>query len=455
LAEINDYKNEKVFFSGIGGVSMSSLALILKNNGFSVYGSDRESSAVTDKLTANGITVFLTQAAENVSGAGLIVRTAAVSDDNPEIVRARELNIPVMERSVLLGQIMKSYAERVNIAGTHGKTTTTSMAALILMYAGLKPTVTVGGEFDKIGGNLLIGENDWFVCEACEYVESFLDFFPTASIILNIEEDHLDYYRDIGHIKSAFRKFAEKTEKLIVANGDDANVTDVLKDNEKTVFFGLKNTHGIKYTAKNIIYSKSTTEYDLYCDSVFLAKITLKAAGGHNVSNSLGAATLALELGIDISYIKAGLFDFTGAKRRMEYIGETAENIQVYDDYAHHPTEIKTTVAALKQKKPKRVVMLFQPHTYTRTKAFKNEFKEALSLADKVYVADIYAAREKDPGDIHARDLTDGLPNAEYIGELSAAAEKIAKELKAGDIFVTVGAGDVYKAGQMPVCRKD
>jgi UDP-N-acetylmuramate--alanine ligase len=446
LMDIKDFKQKKVFFSGIGGVSMSSLSMILKNNGYNVLGSDRSTSSITDNLTENGIKVIIGQKKENISDIGLVVRTAAVSDDNPEILQAKELGIPVMERSTLLGQVMREYKERINIAGTHGKTTTTSMMGLVLIYAGVAPTITVGGDFAKIGGNLLIGKNDYFVCEACEYVESFLEFYPSASIILNVEEDHLDYYRDITHIKSAFEKFISKTEKIVVANGDDQNIVDIVSNvkDKNIVLFGIDNG---KYRAKNIEFSKSITNYDLYCYNVFVGKITLKVAGMHNVLNSLAVGALALELGIDISYIKSGLFDFTGAKRRMEYIGEH-RGIQIYDDYAHHPTEIKTTILSLRQKTSGRIVALFQPHTYSRTKSLKNEFIDVLKGFDKLFVSDIYAAREKDLGEIHSKDIICKLKNATYIENLDEAPQIIEKELQKGDIFVTIGAGDVFKIGE-------
>lgn len=427
---------------------MSSLALILNNNGFSVYGSDRSESENTKRLIEKGIPVIIGQRAENITDdIGLVVRTAAVSMDSEEMKKAAEKNIPVMERCTLLGLIMKAYEKRFNISGTHGKTTTTSMVALILMHAGVKPTITVGGDFSEIGGNLLIGEKDYFVCEACEYVESFLEFFPSDTVILNIEEDHLDYYRDIEHIKSAFYKFAEKTERLVVINGDDPNATDVasmLKD-KKVVSFGINNG---KYTAKNIKPERLITEYDLYCDNVFLAKITLKVSGMHNVLNSLAASALCLENGIDISYVKSALFDFGGADRRMQYKGDY-NGADVYDDYAHHPTEIKTTILSARQKCPKRVVLLFQPHTYTRTVAFKDEFINVLSEADLVYIADIYAAREKNPGNVSSESIAVGIKNSVYAGSLENAYKLVKNELKKGDMFITVGAGDVCKVAEM------
>lgn len=445
VAELEIYKNKKVFFSGIGGVSMSSLALILKDNGFLVCGSDRAENANVKKLKDKGINIIIGQTAENITDdIGLVVRTAAVSTESDEMKKAEALGIPIMERCTLLGYVMKAYKNRFNICGTHGKTTTTSMVALILIQAGLDPTVTVGGDFKKIGGNLRIGSMNYFVCEACEYVESFLEFYPSDTLILNVEEDHLDYYKDINHIKSAFRKFAQKTEHLIVANGDSQNVIDAVKDLPNVVFFGLENG---KYTAKNIKTERLTTQYDLYCDGVFLAHITLKVAGLHNVVDSLGACALCLENGIDISYIKSALFDFGGADRRMEYKG-TFMGADIYDDYAHHPTEIETTVKSARQKCPKRIVALFQPHTYTRTKAFKDDFKRVLSLMDKVYIADIYAAREKNPGNISSRDIADGLNNAVYVGSLENALLMIENELKEGDMFITIGAGDVYKVGE-------
>ena len=444
--DIKNFKQKKVFFSGIGGVSMSSLAMILRHNGYQVLGSDRNLSETADKLMKSGIQVIIGQKKENISDVGIVVRTAAVADDNPEIIAAKEKKIPVMERSTLLGQVMREYAERINISGTHGKTTTTAMMGIVLIYAGLAPTITVGGEFSKIGGNLLIGENDFFVCEACEYVESFLQFYPTSSIVLNIEADHLDYYRDIEHIKSAFRKFIEKTEKLVVANGDDPNILDVISDTEdqNIVLFGIENG---KYRAKNIEYLKSITNYDLYCDNVFLGKITLKVAGKHNVLNSLAVSALSLELGIDISYVKSALFDFTGTKRRMEYLGDYGD-IPVYDDYAHHPTEIETTISSLRQKTTGRIVAIFQPHTYSRTKSLKKEFIKTLSKFDKLFILDIYSAREKDLGEIHSKDLLPALNNATYIGSSENAAAVIERELKKGDIFVTVGAGDVNIIGE-------
>lgn len=445
--DLNCYKNKKIFFSGIGGVSMSSLAIILKNNGFSVMGSDRAQSSNTDKLLKCGIDVKIGQIAENITNdIGLIVRTAAVSMDNPEILKGVALGIDIMERSTLLGLVMKDYLNRVNVCGTHGKTTTTSMLALAFIYAGLEPTVTVGGDFKKIGGNLKLGKKDYFICEACEYVESFLEFFPSISVFLNIEADHLDYYKDLEHIKSAFKKFADKTQSMIIANGDDKNVCDVMKklENKKVVFFGLKNG---KYIAKNIKYDRHTTQYDLFVDEVFTAKITLKVAGEHNVYNSLSVCAVCMENGIDIENAKSALFDFEGADRRMQFKGNV-NGADIYDDYAHHPTEIRTTIQSVKQKHPKRFIALFQPHTYTRTKALKKEFIEVLGDIEKLYIADIYAAREKDPGDISSKDLCENLKNAVYAGSLENAYNEISKELKEGDIFVTIGAGNVYMVGE-------
>lgn len=441
---LGNLKNKKVFFSGIGGVSMNALAIILKEAGYEVYGSDRATSQITDRLVQKGIPVFIGQKAENVEGMGLVVRTAAVPLDSPEIVRANELSIPVMERSTLLGLIMKNYRERINICGTHGKTTTTSMTALALMKAKLEPTVTVGGDFAQIGGNLLLGKNDYFVCEACEYVESFLEFFPSAVILLNIEEDHLDYYRDIGHIRSAFQKFLDKADGIVVANADDENVMMLDYSKKRAVFFGLENGD---YQAKNVKFHADCTEYEVFFQGEALTKIVLSVPGMHNVLNSLAVFALCRELGVDLAAVTLALREFGGTKRRMEWKG-MYRGVPVYDDYAHHPTEIATTVASIRQKQPKRLVMLFQPHTYTRTKALKADFIDVLKTADVLYVADIYAAREKDTGEIHSRDLTEAIPGARYVGALSDAVTALRKELSEGDIFVTVGAGDVYRAGE-------
>ena len=438
-------QNRKVFFSGIGGVSMNALAILLKENGYDVLGSDRAASAVTDRLIEKDIPVFIGQKAENITeDIGLLVRTAAVPLDAPEVIRANELSIPVMERSTLLGIVMKNYKERINICGTHGKTTTTSMTALALMKAGKQPTVTVGGDFPRIDGNLLLGKKDYFVCEACEYVESFLEFFPSATILLNIEEDHLDYYRDIDHICSAFQKFTDKTEHIVVANGDDENVRRLSFSNCKAVFFGINEGD---YLAKNINLSFDKTEYDAYYHGEKIAHVVLKVAGRHNVLNSLSVLALMHELGVEMAPVLEAFSEFLGTKRRMEYKGEF-KGVPVYDDYAHHPTEIVTTISSIRQKQPKRLVMLFQPHTFTRTLTLKDEFIAVLKQADVLYLADIYAAREKDTGVIHSRDLAEKIPGAIYTPALSDAVTKLRNSLREGDIFVTVGAGDVYKAGE-------
>ncbi len=442
---LGNLKTDKVFFSGIGGVSMNALAILLKENGYTVCGSDRSASSVTDRLIEKNIPVFIGQKAENITeDIGLLVRTAAVPMDAPEVVRAQELSIPVMERSTLLGIVMKSYGERINVCGTHGKTTTTSMTALALMKAGKAPTVTVGGDFPQIDGNLLLGKKDYFVCEACEYVESFLEFFPSATILLNIEEDHLDYYKDIFHIRSAFQKFVDKTEHIIVANGDDENVRKLSFSGCKTVFFGMQEGD---YLAKNVNLSFDKTEYDAYFHDEFVAHVVLSVAGEHNILNSLAVLALMRELGVEISPVLEAFREFGGAKRRMEYKGDFC-GIPVYDDYAHHPTEIATTLSSIRQKQPKRLVMLFQPHTFTRTVTLKDDFIEVLKQADLLYIADIYAAREKDTGVIHSRDLVEQIPGAVYTPALSDAVTQLKSTLREGDIFVTVGAGDVYKAGE-------
>ncbi len=442
---LGNLKTNRIFFSGIGGVSMNALALILKENGYVVSGSDRSASKITDRLVKMGISVFIGQKAENITpDLGLVVRTAAVPMDAPEIVRATELGIPVMERSTLLGLVMKGYNERINVCGTHGKTTTTSMMALCLMKANKTPTVTVGGDFPQINGNLLLGSKDYFVCEACEYVESFLEFYPSATILLNIEEDHLDYYKDIAHIRSAFQKFTDKTENIIVANGDDENVRLLNYSGAKAVFYGLESGD---YLANNVVFYPDRTEYDVSYHGEMLAHVVLTVAGAHNVSNSLAVFALCRELGIPEEPVLEALREFGGAKRRMEYKGQY-NFVPVYDDYAHHPTEIETTISSIRQKNPKRLVMLFQPHTYTRTKTLKDDFIRVLKTVDCLYIADIYAAREKDPGDISSRDLCDAIAHSHYTPALSDAVTKLKASLQEGDIFVTVGAGDVYLAGE-------
>ncbi|MBS7527260.1 UDP-N-acetylmuramate--L-alanine ligase [Fusibacter paucivorans] len=449
MIDINAITN--VHFIGIGGVSNSAIAEILNHNGYHVSGSDLNTSTLTKRLADKGIVIYRGHAEENVQGAELVVYTAAVSDDNPELQYAMTNNIPCLSRAEMLGQLMLGYEKTIAISGTHGKTTTTSMLTRIFNDPTYDPTSLIGGDFADIGSNVRIGKGEIFITEACEYKESFLSFYPSIGIVLNVDEDHLDYYRDLDHIASAFVKFAGniREDGLLVINGDDFNARKV-----RAAYTGKCLTYGITlacdFTAKNIIYNNyGYPTFDIYNGDTFITKISLSIPGQHNIYNALAAFTAATQLTSDIEAIVTRLASFRNANRRFEHIGE-AEGVLLVDDYAHHPMEIKATLdAAARMASVKRIRVAFQPHTYSRTKELLHAFSGAFTNADEVIVTDIYAAREKDPGDIHARDLVKALQaegvNALYLETFEAIEAHFLKTAVAGDLIMSVGAGDIYK----------
>lgn len=441
-------KDSKIHFIGIGGVSMSSLAKLLLDDGHYITGSDMNENENVLKLKSCNIDINVGHSKDNIKNCDLVVYTAAISKDNPELKEAERKGILTVERCELLGAVMKKYKYPINISGTHGKTTTTSMFAGVFVDGNKNPTVSIGGDYNKIGGNLKIGEKEYFICEACEYVESFLKFYPYATVILNIEEDHLDYFRDIEHIKSSFLKFANRTDEngFVILNGEDKNCMDIKdKINRKVYTFGL--SEQCDCYAKNIEIENGRPVYDLYISGNYKGKIRLSVYGMHNVLNSLATILCADIFGVEFETAKESLYEFTGAKRRFEYKGKF-NNAEIYDDYAHHPTEIKTAIESAKKKEYDNLYVVFQPHTYTRTKAFLDEFAEVLRMGENVIITDIYAAREKNTLGITSKDLSDKIPNAKYIGTLESAEEELRKTVKENDLVVTIGAGDVYKIGE-------
>ncbi len=450
-----DYsKKIKVHFMGIGGISMSGLAEILADRGFTVTGSDRESSKITEGLEKKGIKISYPQKAENITDdIDLVVYTAAISKDNEEFMAAIEKGIECIPRADMLGQIMKNYKTPIAISGTHGKTTTTSMLSSVLMSANLDPTITVGGILDIIKGNLRVGQSELFVTEACEYTNSFLSFFPKISIILNVEEDHMDFFKDINDIRNSFTKFADliPEDGLLVINSEIDNYEEISKNVKgKVVTFGFNDK--ADYYAENVTYN------ELGCASFTCVKgdgkrleITLSVPGKHNVLNALSVIAVCDFLSIDEEFLKDGFSAFHGADRRFQYKGKLGE-ITVIDDYAHHPTEIKATLTAAKNYPHERIVVVFQPHTYTRTNAFFNDFCEALSLADVVVFAEIYAAREKNTIGISSKDLCDKMIKdgkaANYFATFDEIENFILQNCTKGDVLITMGAGDVYKIGE-------
>lgn len=438
---------------GIGGVSMSALAEALMAKGISVRGSDMNNGPYTERLHSLGIEVIKGHFAENVEGAELVIRTSAVHDDNPEIMRAKELGIPVLERAEAWGILMDEFPEAVCISGTHGKTSTTAMVTCIALAADRNPEVMIGADMREIGGVVRISDGDLFIAESCEYCNSFLNFNPTVAVVLNIEEDHLDFFSGIDDIIRSFSKFIcnTKTGGIVVANGDDENVMKAVSfAGKQTITFGLSD--GCDVTAKNLTYKDGFPTFDIYFKGEKYVSVRLSVLGEHNVKNALAATAVAIRMGVPSETVARALAAFTGVGRRMEYTGEY-NGAKVYDDYAHHPSEIETTLKAVRRAHDGKIICVFQPHTYTRTAALRDDFVKALSLADEVILADIYAAREKNEIGIDSSVISEKLENASYLGTFDNILEKLSATVNEGDFVLTMGAGDIYKVGQR-LCEK-
>lgn len=452
---LNPTNIKNVHFIGIGGISMSGLAEILASQGYAVTGSDMKASGMTQKLENMGIKVFIGHNAENITGADFVVYTAAVKDSNPELVAARQQGIPAVDRATLLGEIMKRYPRSIAVSGTHGKTTTTSMISMIMLESGMNPTIHIGGELDAIGGTTRIGSETYFIAEACEYTGSFLKFHPYMAVILNIEFDHADYFKDINHVRETFRKFASLVPKegYAVVCADDSNINDVMEGIHcNRVTYGLKSNNA-KWRAKNIRYDElGCASYTLISNNEAITEINLSVPGIHNVCNSLAAIAACSIMGCDMDSIKLALQKFSGTRRRFELKG-VQENIKVIDDYAHHPTAVSATLKAAKNCSHSRIWCVFQPHTYTRTKFLMDEFAVSFGDADTVILADIYAAREVDNGEVNSEMLTERInlhtKKALYMKSFNSIVKYLEEHAKPGDLVITMGAGDIYKVGEM------
>lgn len=501
-------KPVNVYFVGIGGISMSGLAVILKRAGFDVSGSDRDRSEVTDNLEREGIKVFYGQKSENVTAdIDVAILTAAIRPDNPEYKQIEALNIPKLTRAELLGQLMRNYGTSIAISGTHGKTTTTSMISEILLAEDADPTISVGGMLPSIGGNIRVGGRDYFVTEACEYTNSFLSLFPDIALILNVEEDHLDFFKDLDDIRASFRKFADLVPEngTLIINSHIENIryfTEGLKCNVLT--FGLTDSNSLSagassaektgtsefavnatgsaasetseseiaktgivasdmvrdasektapdYTAANITKDAlGNPTFDVIVKGEKAFTVKLSVPGDHNILNALAACAFADAAGIDRTVTAAALEKFEGTDRRFQKKGKIAGGVTLIDDYAHHPTEIRATMKAALSIEKKTLWVVFQPHTYTRTKAFFDDFADALSLADKVVLADIYAARETDTLGISSKLLAEALAErgteSYYFPSFEEIEKFLLKNCQEGDVLITMGAGDVYKIG--------
>ena len=427
---------------GIGGVSMRPLGLVLKGMGLTITGSDMNVSVSTDELISKGIDVKIGHCAENIVGADCVIRTAAAHNDNPEIAAARAAGIPVFERAQAGGQIMKAYRNAVCVSGTHGKTTTTSMLAHIFMEAQLDPTVMIGGYLPLLQSGHRVGKGDTILLESCEYCDSFLNFFPSLALILNIEADHLDYFKDLQDVEKSFRKFALLSTNGVIANGDDENVLQALEGIDYISFgFGEHN----RVRAAEV--SQDWRRFDVICDGEKYCHFELPIYGHHNAVNALAAAGVAWMMGIPGDVTSRGLASFHGPGRRLEYKGQF-RGADIYDDYAHHPGELAATLEAVRSMGYQRIILAFQPHTYTRTKALFDDFVRELSKADVVVLAEIYAARERNTIGISSKDLAERIPGAIYcasLGQVTACLEELAQPR---DMILTMGAGDIFHAGE-------
>ena len=435
---------------GIGGVSMSSLAEVLLDMGLVISGSDTMESENVKNLRELGIAIAIGHSAENITDdVEFVVRTAAVHDDNPEIIAAHEKDIPVFERTQAWGTISRDYNNAICISGTHGKTTTTSMCTHICMAAEKDPTVMIGGTLPLLNAGHRIGHGNTIIMEACEYYNSFLSFYPTVAVVLNIEADHLDFFKDLDEVKRSFRIFASRVPEdggTVIANLDDENTMDALAGiHRKVITFGLSQKADVH--ARNICYRGTNTTFDVIYKGRKFTDVTLHVPGVHNVKNALAATAACICVGIRPTAVKYGLAGFNGAGRRFEFKGKF-NGADVYDDYAHHPGELKALLDTLDSLDYKRTIVVFQPHTYSRTQALFDDFVEQLKRPDVLLLAEIYAARESNTIGISSASLADKIPNATFYPDFDALEKTLRAIARPGDIILTVGAGDVYKIGE-------
>ena len=445
----------RVHMAGIGGVSMCALAEVLKGMGLTVHGSDMTDSATVKHLRSVGIPVAIGHSAENLQNCDLVIRTAAIHDSNPEIAGAVARGIPVYERAQGWGAIMQAYRNALCVSGTHGKTTTTSMATHIFMAAQKDPTVMIGGTLPLLGKGYRVGKGDTIILESCEYCNSFLNFFPTVAVILNVAADHLDFFRDLEEIEHSFRQFACLTPEdgFVIANGDDSGAREALADlGRKVHWFSVKDRNADVY-ADNVAFFDGFPCFDVVAEGKRYAHVELHVPGRHNISNALAAAAAAYVLGIDGRAVAEGLATVGGAERRFQYKGR-CNGAQVYDDYAHHPDELHALLEMARSLPHQRLICAFQPHTYTRTKALFDDFVRELQTVDVAVLAEIYAARETNEVGVSSRDLCARIPGSVYCATLRETAQTLREMAGPGDLVLTVGAGDIYRVGDMLVGKE-
>ncbi len=451
LQELQQYKN--IHMIGIGGSSMSGIAEILKKWGFNVTGSDSTESDVTNDLIANDIPVYIGTNPMNVDRSDLVVYSAAIKPENPELVRARELGIPTVERKEIMGELTRAFRNSICVSGTHGKSTTTSMIAQCFLDAEKDPTIQIGAVLDSIGGNYRVGESEYFIIEACEYSASFLDFLPKVEVILNIDNDHLDYYKTMDNVKAAFVEYVKllPDDGILVYNADDENCRGLSSHTKaKCISFSTKSNNA-NFTAKNISYDvNGCASFDVYKNNTFYKTFKLGVPGEHNVYDALACIAVCSQFDVDKNSVKDTLKAYGGAERRFQYLGEV-NGAKVYDDYGHHPTEILAVANAVKKRKYNHSWILFQPHTFSRTMALLDDFANVLTNFDNIVVTDIYAAREIDNHEVSSKDIIDKIEalgrKAFYIKDLDSIVEFVRRNAKPDDIIITQGAGTITKVG--------
>ncbi len=452
--DLDGHKYSHIHFIGIGGISMSGLAEILLTKGYKVTGTDSKNSPIIQHLTNLGAHIYIKHNKDNIKGAELIIYTDAISSDNEELIAAYESGVLTVDRATFLGALMKNYKYSIAVSGTHGKTTTTSMIATITNNGNLNPTVLLGGRLDEIGGNVKLGSKDYILTEACEYKGNILKYFPTMAIILNIDEDHLDYFKNMNHIVETFVKYGKnlKPDSYLIINNDDAHSKDIIENTKaKVVTFGINKKSN--YRAENITYSKEGyLSFMLNIDDKENWPIKLHIIGKHNIYNALASIAAAHLYGVSMEDIIKNIATYTGVHRRLEVKGYL-NGAKIIDDYAHHPTEIKATLEAVKNtSNGGKIYCVFQPHTFTRTKILLDSFSESFINSDEVIITDIYAAREYDNGEIHSKNLVDAInkktSNAIYIATFKETEEYLANNIKSNDIVLTMGAGNVYLIGE-------
>lgn len=458
MINLSEYKN--IHCIGIGGIGLSAIAEILISRGYHVSGSDMKQSDITDNLEKHGAKIYIGHRAENVETADLIVYSAAIAEENPEIIRAREKNIPLAGRAEVLGVLMDDFENSIAISGTHGKTTTTSMVSLILEQAKLEPTILVGGNLAEIGGNVKVGCSKYFVTEACEYRDSFLQLRPKIEVILNIDSDHLDYFKDIEHIVSSFDKFAKivPEDGKIIAYDANPFVNQVIRDIPGAITYGYN--ENCTYYITNVAFDgNGMPVFDVNYQGEHLGKVKLSVPGEHNILNAVGAFACCHQLGVSPQTIIDTLDKFKGTQRRFDIVGTTSDGVKLVDDYAHHPTEIKATLSAAHNIPHNRLWCLFQPHTYTRTLALFDDFAEAFAEADILILAEIYAAREKNIYKISSKELAEEIKRVHpdkkvyYMDTFEEIANYVKKNVEKDDLVITMGAGDIYKVGELIIAE--